>query len=119
MRNINHTRNRSYAILSVVSPVVAFAIAAIYQAIANSEFWGSLNSPEANGSAAGALMAFAELMQFAIALFIGCIIGAVYAAISIKSNNANYTPGYFSLAFNSVPLALLVLLVLKGFIYGF
>jgi hypothetical protein len=113
------TRNRRYALVSAASPIIAFVITIIYQSISNGEFWDTVSAAKSGDNTAGAMMAFTETIQIAVALLIGFIIGVVFSAFSIKANNANYKLGYISLAFNIVPLVLVTMLLLKGVVYGF
>ena len=69
-----------YAVLSLVSPIIAFSATAAYQSFAHSDFWNSMTHDE---HAAGAMMAFAEGMQLIFFTVIGCFVGVIFALISV------------------------------------
>jgi len=51
-----------YGVLSIACPIVAVASAIIFQSIAHSDFWNSLNSQDDADRTAGAMMAFSEFI---------------------------------------------------------
>lgn len=71
-------------IFALVCPVVAFSATLIYQWFAYSDFWNSLpQDNESTTHAAGAMMGFAEVVQIIFFTAIGCLVGVVFAGISI------------------------------------
>lgn len=66
----------AYGILSLVCPIFAVCVTLAYQAFDHAAFWDSMSSDE---SAAGAMMALAEVGQLILATIIGCLVGLVTA----------------------------------------
>jgi hypothetical protein len=71
-------RQTVYAAVSFACPFLALLVALSYQTLAYSDFWESLTPEE---SAAAALMAIAQVMEWLVALIIGSVIGI---AISLR-----------------------------------
>jgi hypothetical protein len=82
MRKQGFRKHIIFAVLSVACPVIAFSSTLIYQYLVNSNFWNSLSDKEGTTDAAGAMMAFAEVIELIFFTIIGCIIGVIFAVIS-------------------------------------
>lgn len=118
MENNIQTKNKYYAILSILSPIVAFTFIVLYQQIMYSEFWLSVNDSPRSNSAAIAMMSVAEFIQIIIAIFVGCVVGIVLAFFSFKINKVNRKLSYIAFIFNGIPLLFVTLLMLKSILYG-
>ena len=104
-------KHLAFAGISVLCPIVAVTAVLIYQSYANAEFWQTL-TPEDNF--VGAMMAVGELIQLGQTLVIGCVIGIVFAALSLFQRKKFVSVGLAALIFNVVPLILLAILILRS-----
>ena len=104
-----------YAVLSLVSPVIAFIATRAYQSAANSEFWNSLKTGDGESAAAvwGAMDEFAQLINFTM---IGCIIGIIFALISLRIQRRILGFGLTGVVFNGLPLLLVIILLIRKWI---
>lgn len=84
-----------------------------YQQIQNAGFWTSLGRDETSDMA-GALFAFTEVIQFIFVLLLGCIIGVIFAIISIVKARKILSIGFAGGILNSLPfIAFLALLLFR------
>jgi hypothetical protein len=107
-----------YALISFSCPFVAFAIVSIYQQSAHDEFWGKLVPGDDASNAAGAMMAIAEFAEMAFAVFIGCVLGIVFAGLSLWKKPRLLSFGLAALLFNALPIVLLLLLYVRALTRG-
>ena len=95
-----------FALLSAVFPFATVAGVLAYQSVAHANFWRSLTPDE---SAAGAMMAFGEVVQLVIFTTVGCIIGFVLAGFSLSLQGRKRVVSvlaYAGLVVNALPLLL-------------
>jgi len=118
MENNIQPKNKYYAILSILSPILAFLFIVLFQQIMYSEFWLSVNESPRNSSAAVAMMAVGEFIQISFAILVGCVVGIVLAYFSFRKNNVMRKLSYIALIFNSIPLLIVTIFMLKGILYG-
>ncbi len=111
MRQQRLPKHVVYAVLSLACPIIAFFATLAYQSAANSEFWSSLTTGE---GAAGATMAFAEVVQLILFTMIGCVLGMIFAAISLRIQRRILGFGLVGVVFNGLPLLLFMFLLIKG-----
>jgi hypothetical protein len=111
MRQQRLSKHVVYAVLSLVCPIIAFFATLAYQSAANSEFWSSLTTEE---SGAGAMMAFAEFIQLILFTMIGCILGTIFALISLRIQRRILGFGLIGVVFNGLPLLFFTFLLIKG-----
>jgi len=104
-----------YAVLSLASPIIAFLATLAYQSVTNSAFWSSITTEE---NAAGAMMAFAEVVQLIFFTMIGCFVGIIFAVISLRVQRRILGLGLASVVFNGLPLLLSMFLLIKGWTVG-
>ena len=104
-----------YALISLASPITILFATLAYQSAANSSFWHSI-TPEESG--AGAMMAFAEVAQLIFLSMVGCLLGLIFAVLSIRLQRRVLGVGLAALVFNGLPFLLLASLWIKGMARG-
>ena len=104
-----------YVVLSFAAPVVALLVTFTYQSITNYSFYQSLTRDE---SFAGAMMGFAEVVQLMLFTLIGCLVGIIFAVISLRVQRRVIGLGLAGLFFNGLPLLLLMFHLIKGWTVG-
>ena len=107
-----------YALISFACPFVAFAIIGIYQEYEYAEFWQSLVPGNDASNNAGAMMAFAGVIEMILAVLIGCVIGIFFAGLSLWNKRQIISFGMAALLFNTIPVLLLLLLFIKALTRG-
>lgn len=63
-------------------------------------------------------MAFAEIVQLILASITGCLIGLIFAVLSMRLQRRVLGVGLAALVFNGVPFLLLISLWIKGMTHG-
>ena len=107
-----------YALISFACPFAAYAIIDIYQQYAYADFWQSLVPGEDASNTAGAMMAFAGVIEAMVAVLIRCIVGILFAGLGLWNNRRIISLGMAALLFNAIPLVLLLLLFVKAMTRG-
>jgi hypothetical protein len=108
-------RTRSYAILSIVCPVITVAGVHILQTRAHSDFWVSVQNPEDSVQhIAGFFMFLSEIGELLQYTTLACIVGLVLALRSVYLSRDLTTLGLFCLSLNATPLLLAAFLLIWG-----
>ncbi len=110
MKQQRPSKHIVYAVLSLASPIIAFLATLTYQSIADSAFWSSITTEE---NAAGAMMAFVEIVQLILFTMIGCFVGMIFAVISLRVQRRILGFGLAGIVFNGLPLLLFIFLLIK------
>ena len=100
-----------YALISVACPFIAYGLISLYQEYAYEWFWQLSTKPKPLDDAdvnAGAMMGVAVLVEAALAVVIGLIIGLVFAALSLKRRPRFISFGTAALIFNLIPLVAVI-----------
>lgn len=105
-------RNLIYALLSFASPLLAFLIILGYQSVAHAQDWQTLEPAD---GMAGAVLGLAEIIQIAIAVLVGTLVGLVFALLCVRRRPII---GTIALIFNGLPLVALSFLVIRGMTRG-
>src|SRR5262245_37155055 len=100
-----------YSISSIVCPFLAFIAIWTYQSMAHSEFWKSISSGQDPDHAAGAMMAFVEVVQMIVALTIGCLVGVMLGLKSMQIQKWKIGIGTITVCLNGLPLLILITLI--------
>jgi hypothetical protein len=114
--NKKSNKHRLYGFLAIASPIIAGFGANLYISIARADFWRSLNTADDADRMAGAMMGYAEGLEWIFWLGIGCIIGFILAVISIKLKQAVTVFNSLALAMNGLPLLLCAAGLIRGFL---
>lgn len=105
------SRHATFALSSFACPLAAVGVVVGYQSIAHAEFWRAITPDE---SAAGAMMGFSEVIQIFLALFVGCIVGLVFAGLSVRARGHVFGTALAAVGFNGLPLLLLLFLSIRA-----
>jgi hypothetical protein len=101
--------------ISFSCPFMAVIAVLAYQSVANSSFWQSLTPEE---SAAGATMAFCEVVQLVLFLMSGCLIGLIFGILSVRFQRRVLGVGMAAIVFNTLPFLFLVTFWIKFMTVG-
>lgn len=104
-------RHIIYAIISVACPFIAYGLISLYQEYAYEWYWqiGNQGRPLDDADVnAGAMMGFAVLVEAALAIVVGLIIGTLFAAMSLKRQPRLISFGTAALLFNLIPIVVVV-----------
>lgn len=63
-------------------------------------------------------MVIAEVIQLMVFSMVGCLVGLIFAAVSIRIQQRVWGLGLFALVFNGLPFLLSVSLWIKGMTVG-
>jgi hypothetical protein len=96
-----------YGLAAIAAPFVSVGAALAYQALTHREFWRR----DPPGSAAGAMMAGAEVIEWVMAATVGCLLGSALAILSLRSRARGL--GRAALAVNTAGAVLLAVLWLR------
>ena len=108
MRNQRLTKHLILAVVSFACPIIALSATLAYERIAYADFWHSI-TPEENF--AGAMMAFAEVVQAIVFFMFGCLVGLIFAVLSMCLKGRVLGVGLAALVFNVLPFLLLISLL--------
>jgi hypothetical protein len=101
-----------YALISIACPFMFALGIKIYQQ--SGQVWNMSGNTESD-HAAGALLAFSNVVQFVFVMLIGCVLGLIFGAVSLIKKKRIVSIGLVGLILNSLPfVALLILLLSKG-----
>jgi cell division protein FtsX len=115
MRKQPFSKHIVYAVLSFICPIVAFFVTLAYQSVVNSSFRQSLGHDD---GMAAAMMVFSEIAQIIFFTMIGCVIGIIFAVISLRLKRRFRSLGFMALVFNGLPFLLLLTFWIKGVLVG-
>ena len=107
-----------YAILSIASPIMAIAGIIIFQSIAHSDFWGSIDTTVDSDRIAGAMMAISEVANLLAWMTIGSFIGLLLALKSCHQQNKIFGIGFIALVVNGFPLILCGFFWIRVYLHG-
>src|SRR3954463_13747985 len=92
-----------YALISVACPFIAYGLIPLYQQYAYEWLWQLSTKPRPLDDAdlnAGGLMVFVIVIQAIFAVGVGCVLGLLFAAMSLRRNPRVISFGSAEMLFN-------------------